>query len=68
MPYGNLVDRKHALAKMEAENLNRIYDGGQRDLLIPAQKKFNITTDRGAERWIRQNAVRLERPNDLIVR
>jgi hypothetical protein len=52
---------------MEAENFDWIGNGGQRDLLIPTQKKLNITTDRGAERWIRRNPVYLERLNHLIV-
>jgi hypothetical protein len=45
MPYGNFVDRKHTLAKVQTEYFEGLDDGGQSDLLVPPKKELDVRSD-----------------------
>jgi len=67
MAYGNLRDNKHAFAEMKAQNLDRIGNGGEGDLPIPAKQQVNIGTDGFRELRSRADPVSPELSGDEFV-
>ena len=65
--YGNGSDAEETFSEVEAKNLERINDSGERDFLIPAEEQIDVGSERCTEGRSWCEAIDFERPRDGLV-